>query len=75
MNPGTLLHRDSQSQNRTITPTAPAEPPTHSRFLLWSTPIIMPRPMRTSGSTGVSSPPSGHTNIMRISICVGPCGV
>lgn len=37
-----------------------AEAPTHSLSRLWSTPIIFPRPRRTSGNTGVSSPPSGH---------------
>src|ERR1022692_3699341 len=35
-----------------------ADAPTHSLFLLWSTPIILPRPRRTKESTGVSFPPS-----------------
>ncbi len=52
-----------------------ADPPTHSRLRLWSTPIMMPRPMRSSGNTGVISPPSGQTYIMRISAWVMPCGV
>ncbi len=52
-----------------------ADPPTHSRLRLWSTPIMMPRPMRSSGKTGVSSPPSGQTYMMRISAWVMPCGV
>jgi len=37
-----------------------AEAPTHFWSLLWSTPIILPRPRRTSESTGVSVPESGH---------------
>src|SRR5262249_43664495 len=33
----------------------PAEPPTHSKPLLWSTPIWAPRPMRTMVLTARSS--------------------
>src|SRR6266478_1819160 len=53
--------------------TSPADDPTHSIFLLWSTPIIGPRPIRTMISTGVSS--FSQTYMIRNSALVGPCGV
>ena len=51
----------------------PAEAPTHSRSLLWSTPICAPRPMRTMVFTARIS--SVQMYIIRTSILAVPAGV
>ena len=51
----------------------PADAPTHSKSLLWSTPIILPRPVRMMVQTGTGSFIQRY--ITRTSALVGPSGV